>query len=292
MSLLLQIQSLFRLLTLLISSRDSERDTFSLSFHTLDPHSPNPTYPLIAVINKLPSSSISLLPCPPHISGCLLTTPNALVHIDPSGNTLASAVNLYHVIESSLPAPRPPPAVTGIRLEGSRVVFLEEGKKALLVLKEGDVRELVFEKEGRMLVRIGVGETAVGKTSRPGGEVSRIDVAAAGKGAKEGEVVFVGGVGGEGVLLRVGREGGAEAVKVETFLRQALLQEEDEMDIEDGESAAHFLTGLCTDASPSLLFQTSTDLQRPYTSASTRLPSAQSPPVANLELFGSRSATR
>ena len=120
-------------------------------------------------------------------------------------------------------------------------MFLEEGKKALLVMKEGEVREVGFEKEGRMLVRIGVGEKVVGKTARPGGEISRVEVASGGGkggGVKEGEVVFVGGTGGEGVLLRVGREGGGEAVKVETFLRQALmLEEEDEegMDIEDGE---------------------------------------------------------
>jgi len=121
------------------------------------------------------------------------------------------------------------------------VVFLEEeGKKALLVMKEGEVREVEFEKEGRMLVRIGVGEKVVGRTARPGGQIARVEDAGSGGkgGVREGEVVFVGGTGGEGVLLRVGREGGGEAVKVETFLRQALMLEEDEegMDIEDGTS--------------------------------------------------------
>lgn len=114
-------------------------------------------------------------------------------------------------------------------------MFLEGGRKALLVMKEGDVRELAFEKEGRMLVGIQVGKEAVGRTARPGGQIARLEKMS-GKGAaggKEGEVIFVGGTGGEGVLLRVGREGGGEAVKVETFLREE--EEEDGMDIEDGE---------------------------------------------------------
>lgn len=127
-------------------------------------------------------------------------------------------------------------------------MFLEEGKKALLVCKEGEVRELTFEKEGRMLVKIGVGEEDLGRTARPGGEIGRADVrvarsGAANAGGKEGEIVFIGGTGGEGVLLRIGREGGGEAVKVETFLRETMQDEEvDGMDVEDGESHADLVS--------------------------------------------------
>ena len=131
------------------------------------------------------------------------------------------------------------------------MVFLEEGKKALLVLKEGEVRELTFEKEGRMLVKIGVGEDVLGRTARPGGEIDRVDVRAGRSGAaktggKEGEIVFVGGTGGEGVLLRIGREGGGEAVKVEAFLRETMLDADaDGMDVEDGQSSVAVLSCHC-----------------------------------------------
>lgn len=217
---------------LLLTSRPEERDTFTLSLHTIDLSSSTGqiSYPLIASIPNLPSSSLSLFPCPPQISGVVLLSPNAIIHIDPSGNTVATAVNAYHSHESSLLA-ETLPGVSGLRLEGAQVVFLEEGRKGLLLLSDGCIRELAFEKEGRMLVRIVVAEEDSERGPSPSAGVCSVSL-----GGEEGECTFVGSLLGDGSLLRIGRKaiGHSAGISVPVMEPTTLIDEENGMDLDDG----------------------------------------------------------
>jgi hypothetical protein len=106
--------------------------------------------------------------------------------------------------------------VSGLRLEGAQVVFLDEGKKGLLVLSDGRVRELGFEKEGRMLVKIVVGEDDCVRVPSP----------------DEGECLFVGSLLGDGSVMRVGRKNAKGLVQSLEIITDASV--DDGMDLDDG----------------------------------------------------------
>lgn len=193
------------------SRQESERDCYAVSFHALDPTSQTRPSNTIATISSLPTTSLSLFPCPTSLPGVLLLTPNALIHVDPSGNAVATAVNGFHQLESSLPADEAP-GVSGLRLEGSRVIFLEEGKDsteegALLFLSDGSVRSLKFEQEGQRVLRIWVGQEILGMGPSPS-EVVMTSLAPPGakKGTGAGTLAFVGSQLGDGALLKIARE--------------------------------------------------------------------------------------
>lgn len=164
----------------------------------------------------------------------ILLSPNAIIHIDPSGNTVATAVNAYHQLESSLPA-EILPNVSGLRLEGAQVVFLEEGKKGLLILSDGRVRELGFEKEGRMLVKIVVGEEDCERAPSPGGMICGASL-----GNDEGECFFVGSILGDGSLLRVGRKSARGLVQSLELIPDTVI--DDGMDLDEGAPLRSFLS--------------------------------------------------
>jgi hypothetical protein len=117
--------------------------------------------------------------------------------------------------------------VSGLRLEGAQVVFLDEGKKGLLVLSDGRVRELGFEKEGRMLVKIVVGEDDCVRVPSPGGAICGVAL-----GADEGECLFVGSLLGNGSVMRVGRKNAKGLVQSLEIITDASV--DDGMDLDDG----------------------------------------------------------
>jgi hypothetical protein len=111
--------------------------------------------------------------------------------------------------------------VSGLRLEGAQVVFLDEGKKGLLVLSDGRVRELGFEKEGRMLVKIVVGEDDCVRVPSPGGAICGVALGA-----------DVGSLLGDGSVMRVGRKNAKGLVQSLEIITDASV--DDGMDLDDG----------------------------------------------------------
>lgn len=133
----------------------------------------------------------------------------------------------------------------GLRLEGSRITWLDSAgnvgadPEALLISKEGEVRKIVFEKEGRMLVRMRVEKDVLGVGPIP---AEALCVPLLGNGPTGENVLFVGGLQGDSVLYRVGKESGqANGSDLAPKGDVGGEIEDHSMDVTDGECVFLFL---------------------------------------------------
>ncbi|CED82389.1 mRNA cleavage and polyadenylation factor II complex, subunit CFT1 (CPSF subunit) [Phaffia rhodozyma] len=260
-----------------------DKPTTTLSMHSLSLSSTSSSSTSIAMIPNLPSSCSALFACPPSIPGVLILSPNMLIHVDPSGNTIEWTANrfagyeglrgaegqgwegLYRVWgtigedNGSEEKEGHEGEASGLRLEGSRVVWLEQADgstatgdvEALLISKEGEVRKIVFEKEGRMLARMKVLKDVLGVGPIPA-EALCVSLgsgsSSSGKPDSGESALFVGGLQGDSVLYRLGKESAVgnnptqpeiessiNSVKTENGQEEIEGEKEEEGEEEDGD---------------------------------------------------------
>lgn len=217
-----------------------EQPPSTISLYTLDSTSPTPVASSTLISHTfLPFSAAGLVPCPAALGGTLVLTPNAIIHVDPSGNTVECAVNHFHKTE--VPAGlevRGQPDL-GLRLEGARVAFLAHATvqpEALLLLADGSIRQLRFVKEGRQVKTISVSVEETAKAAAPSG-VGAMAWKDAGAGGEEGTVLFLGSEVGEGALVKAWNGPRAPAAAAVPFVNASLdggvKAEDAAMDVDD-----------------------------------------------------------
>jgi len=181
----------------------------------------------------LPFSAAGLVPCPVSLGGTVVLTPNALIHVDPSGNTVECAVNLYH--RSEVPAGlevRGQPNL-GLRLEGARLVFLQHGAahpEALLLLVDGSIRQVRFTKEGRQVKSITISDVETARGAAPSG-VGAMAWRSTGEGGEDGTMLLLGSEVGEATLVKAWN--GPKTAVVPSLLPPPVKTEGPGMDVDD-----------------------------------------------------------
>ena len=208
-----------------------EQPPSTISLYTLDVTSSTPVSSSTLISHTfLPFSAAFLVPCPVSLGGTVVLTPNALIHVDPSGNTVECAVNLHH--RSEVPAGlevRGQPDL-GLRLEGARLVFLQHAQsEALLLLVDGSIRQVRFNKEGRLVKSVTVSAEETAKGAAPSG-VGAMAWKSVGDGGEDGTVLLLGSEVGEAALVKAWN-GSKEATL--PFLPKAAKAEDIGMDVDD-----------------------------------------------------------
>lgn len=182
-----------------------EQPPATISLYTLDVTSSTPVTTSTLISHTfLPFSAANLVPCPVSLGGTVVITPNALIHVDPSGNTVECAVNLYHRSEIPVGVEVRGQPDLGLRLEGARLVFLQHASaqlQALLLLVDGSIRDVRFVKEGRQVksITISIEETATG--AAPSG-VGVLTWQSAGNDGDDGTILLLGSEVGEATLVK------------------------------------------------------------------------------------------
>jgi cleavage and polyadenylation specificity factor subunit 1 len=198
------------------------RDTASLLTITLDLLTR--TYPVISHTQNLPHDSQTITPCPPLVGGLLITTPNAVLHVDQAGGIVGRACDGWFSRVSGVPnvAPLDPTSMgagpEGFDMDGAFLTWLlQEDNEATMFLPNGVVRSVRVDREGRAVHGLTIGPE-VGRVARP----ERGSVCVVGERA-----VFVGSMDGEGVLAKIIRGMGA-------VVEEPAEESDEEMEDEDG----------------------------------------------------------
>lgn len=215
------------------SSRLHEaRDTASLLTITLDLLTR--TYPIISHTQSLPHGAQTLTPCPSTLGGVLITTPNAVLHVDQSGGVVGRAGDAWFPRVSGLTSVAPPDVGVmgtgpeGVDLDGAFVAWVAlDETEATMFLPNGAVRSVRIEREGRAVHALGIGPELGTRLVRS----ERSAVCVLGERYGYG---FMGSLDGEGVLVRVMRAAGAVAGTGVTA-EEHLEESDEEMEDEDGE---------------------------------------------------------
>ncbi|KAG8693476.1 mRNA cleavage and polyadenylation factor subunit [Ceratobasidium sp. 394] len=200
------------------------RDTASLLTITLDLLTR--TYPIIAHATSLPHDAQTLTPCPASLGGVLVTTPNAVLHVDHSGGVVGRAADGWSARVSGLSGIAPPDVGAmgtgpeGVDLDGAFVAWMPgEETEATMFLPNGAVRSLRIEREGRAVHALTIG-------TELGARVVRAERGAVCAFGEKHGYGFIGSADAESVLVRVVRGAGA---KVEEEAEES----DEEMDDED-----------------------------------------------------------
>ncbi|KAG8744304.1 mRNA cleavage and polyadenylation factor subunit [Ceratobasidium sp. 414] len=200
------------------------RDTASLLTITLDLLTR--TYPVIAHATSLPHDAQTLTPCPASLGGVLVTTPNAVLHVDQSGGVVGRAADGWSSRVSGLSGIAPPDVGAmgtgpeGVDLDGAFVRWMPgEEVEATMFLPDGAVRSVRIEREGRAVHALTIGPELGGRVAR----AERGAVCAFGEKHGYG---FIGSADAESVLVRVVRGTGVKA-------EEEVEDSDEEMDDED-----------------------------------------------------------
>ena len=121
------------------------RDRLAYAVFTLDLEQRAST--TLLSVNNLPYDLQKVLPLPLPIGGALLIGTNELIHVDQAGKTNGVAVNEFAKVASSFPLSDQ--SNLAIKLEGSVVERLGQGRDLLLVLGSGELAILSFKIDGR-----------------------------------------------------------------------------------------------------------------------------------------------
>ncbi|CAG8629175.1 177_t:CDS:10 [Dentiscutata erythropus] len=129
---------------------NTNKDTCSLVVVSLDIS--QKVYPVIYSMDKLPHSSVKLIPIQKPVGGILVITANAIIHVDQSSPGIGIAVNGYATSTTDFPLDHSFEHL-GLALEGSHYVFLDKDE-ILLFLRNGDMYLVKLIKDGRSISRI------------------------------------------------------------------------------------------------------------------------------------------
>lgn len=135
-----------------LSRLDYAKDTVQLFLITLDVLSTPPSSTIIATTASLPCDALYLTACPRDLGGVLVTTPNAIIHIDQAGKRTGLALNAWANAMTELSKTD----VVGSdpsSLEGSKLVFIM-AEVAILFLRSGHVRAIRVQRDGRTISRL------------------------------------------------------------------------------------------------------------------------------------------
>lgn len=204
------------------------RDTFVVEIRTFDLSS-NSSYPLLTKAEGLPSDSLYMVPAPKDLGGVVVVTTSGIIHVDQTGNRVATSVNGWFS-HTSRNAHNRDSERLGLTLEGSRSIFISE-KDMLLTLVTGRVHHVRFVIDGRTVSKVVVEPEAQGMrvpcpSSFASSGISKTTT-------EDGETLFVGCAEGDSALLRARlipreEEGGAPQPEADRM----------EVDDEDGECCA------------------------------------------------------
>lgn len=204
------------------------RDTASLLTITLDILTR--TYPVISHTPSLPHDSQTLIPCPPLVGGVLITTPNAVLHVDQAGGIVGRACDGWFSRVSGVSNVAPMDTTVmatgpeGIDIDGAFLTWVsQEESEATLFLPNGTIRGVRIDREGRAVHTLTIGPE-LARIARP----ERGSVCVVGE-----RVVFIGSMDGEGALTRVLRGVGAA-------VEETVEESDEEMDDEDGKQVSEY----------------------------------------------------
>lgn len=135
------------------SRLENSKDTVQLFLITLDVTSTPPSSTIISTTSSLPYDSLYLTVCPKDLGGVLVTTSNAIIHIDQAGKKTGLAFNgwanaMTEMSKTDLVADSEP-----LALEGSRILFIL-AEVALLFLHDGGVRAIRVQRDGRTISKL------------------------------------------------------------------------------------------------------------------------------------------
>ncbi|CAG8621050.1 17852_t:CDS:10, partial [Gigaspora margarita] len=129
---------------------NTSKDTCSLVVVSIDIS--QKVYPVIYAMDKLPHSSVKLIPIQKPVGGILIITANAIIHVDQSSPGIGIAVNGYAMSTTDFPLDNSFEHL-GLALEGCHYVFLDKDE-ILLFLRNGDMYLVKLIKDGRSISRI------------------------------------------------------------------------------------------------------------------------------------------
>ncbi|RIB01623.1 CPSF A subunit region-domain-containing protein [Gigaspora rosea] len=129
---------------------NTSKDTCSLVVVSIDIS--QKLYPVIYSMDKLPHSSVKLIPIQKPVGGILIITANAIIHVDQSSPGIGIAVNGYATSTTDFPLDNSFEHL-GLALEGCHYVFLDKDE-ILLFLRNGGMYLVKLIKDGRSISRI------------------------------------------------------------------------------------------------------------------------------------------
>lgn len=134
------------------SRLENAKDVTQLFLITIDVTSTPPSSTIISQTSSLPYDCRNLTACPRDLGGVIVTTNNALIHVDQAGKRTGLSFNPWENIVSDsnkfdLASDEPLP------LEHSHLMFITSDV-ALLFLQDGRVRAIKVQRDGRTISRI------------------------------------------------------------------------------------------------------------------------------------------
>lgn len=182
---------------------DYHKDTVQLFLITLDVLSTPPSSTIISTTASLPLDALYLTPCPRDLGGVLVTTPNAILHIDQAGKRTGLALNGW--ANSLTELSKMEQAQDGpFALEGSKLLFVLP-EVAILFLQNGRARAVRVQRDGRTISRLILLPDTLGiHASASDLELVRSHLSPrAADGSTQACYVFLANVAGDSELLRI-----------------------------------------------------------------------------------------
>lgn len=188
-------------------------------------------YPVITIVEGLPSDCLALSPCPAALGGVVVHAANSLIHIDQGQRKIGLPVNGWASRVTDMPMLPPAYPEHTLTLEGAFTVFAD-GRTLFVIHQDGTIYPVEFTVEGQNVSKISMGEP-VARTTMPS-VACRADE----------NHVFVGSDVGPSVLLRVTsveevikeeRQGGDDGVDDDVKMETDIVVEKapDAMNIDD-----------------------------------------------------------
>lgn len=194
------------------------KDTAALMVFSLDLITHR--HPIISFVPSLPYDTVSILACPASLGGVVVLISNGIIYIDQTGRKVGVAVNGWATRTTDLSMPLAGKDID-MKLEGAKLAFLDN-RHLLLMLSNGEMRELEFIVDGKTVSKLVFGKKEIGRGTIPSLAENVGD-----------KMVFVGSMVGPSILVKIGRVADEEPSKVkeETTLPGGL----DLMDLDDDE---------------------------------------------------------
>lgn len=216
---------------------ENAKDVTQLFLLTVDVTSTPPSSTIISQTSSLPYDCLHLTACPRDLGGVIITTNNALIHVDQAGkctgaafnpwaNLVSDSMKLEQISEEPLP------------LEHASLMFITSDV-ALLFLQDGRMRAIKIQRDGRTISKIVMLPDQLDTTVPPSSiELIRSHLTPkAADGSTQACYAFVGSMLGDSHLLKIDfrtiiDESVLEGIQTEdTKMEEASLMPEDEDDI-------------------------------------------------------------
>lgn len=215
---------------------EERKDILTYSIFTLDLEQRASTN--MFTVNKLPSTLWKVVPLPLPIGGALLVGTNEVVHIDQSGKANATAVNEFAKHESDFGMLDQ--SHLNLKLEDCAVEVLDSKTgELLIVLRDGSLVTLNFQKMGRSISALNVSRVLAGN----GGEVVKAAPSCIAKtatsnlfiGSEDGASSFIGWTRPTTLLSRKRSHARMLGQEADADEEEEVVEEDDDDDLYDAE---------------------------------------------------------